>query len=108
MFIKVEESFLRSVTSLVFVEVPILTLFKMLAAGFPHQALLDPLCGTPTNAMALVWSAISPNSGIEQRSWASTICLFDENTPQAIAYENNLVSHSRPPDQSESSPRRGN
>ena len=35
-------------------------------------------------------------------------CLFDENTPQAIAYENNLVSHSRPPDQSESSPRRGN
>lgn len=58
-FVRVVEPFSKSDTIAVLVEVPMLALFSKFAAKPAHLALLDPICGTPRKAIALVLADIS-------------------------------------------------
>jgi len=59
MFVRVIESFLKSVTKAVLMKVSMLASLKALAANVAHQVLSDSLCGTLRKAIALMLFSIS-------------------------------------------------
>ena len=89
------EPFSKSDKRVTLVEVPTLAFLSSFAAKLAHQAISDPLCGTPRKAIPLVLTNISWKSWFESRSCAM-ISAFLTTIPPKL-WHIKTIGLDRPP-----------